>query len=942
MFWDADGDATTSTGGAGTWDTTSSLWRPGSATGTPLQTWLNDGSADAIFGGTAGTVTLGTSIDANSVQFTGSGAYTLSSTTNTITTGTISNAVGGGGSSPVLETIFANVLGTGAPGATNLTIQNTSTATGAAGATITSLQGMLSMNNGSLNSLTITGPTGGSYLKYNQVRIWNPLVNPFNPGVFDDGSRNAWNIFTTINITGDYAMLAGNTPDNGVAHAGSHNFIAPVHLNNNILLVAASVGNTMQFNGVIDGGGSMVITTNDPALPGAGQGAVVYGTHMTYGGVTRIMNSINGTGGGGGSSFGILRFAVDNALPSTTRLIFGDTGFTTAGAVDLNGTDETVTSLESVSGINAIGVIDGNGSHLHDGRGYRILTINGGLTSTYGAPLGIDTRTGFQLNFPNTNTGSTTLTNGGSTYTAGTVIAGGTVVSKNIINNGTSSPVGVGSVTVSGTSTSQFGTFGGTGQVPGAVVQNQFSHLAPGGPSNVDTANQLTLNGGLTLAGGSDVDLEFNGFGNDTVNTNGLTLTGVDTGSNRVVLNMFDLGAGVHNGTFALINYGSLSGGSISNFLLNPPVGFNAAHFTLQDTGSAIDVVVTGEASDITWSGAVSNAWNAGTPTTGTANFNGTGGQTKFFNGDRVTFDDNNGGNYNVVVDAAGVSPATVTINAGGNYTFSGGVVTSTVMSKQSGGIAQINDAQTYSTGATIGGGTLQIGPTGSLSGGAISVGTGATLELSAAGNVSGVASLSFTSATLRADASFATDRNIAIAGASGLDVDTQANNLTLSGVISGGSTVPFKKDGTGTLLITTPTTTTGAYTVNGGTLALSTGTAGISSGGVTVNSGATYWLRGTQSGYAPTASGGTVLLNNNSTLEFSGESGLLGASCLTFASNCYINQPSTIQGVDSASRLVTRNFIKNATFGNADPARPPSFISPAPASSTLPAAVWP
>src|ERR1700759_3294873 len=53
LFWDADAAATTATGGTGNWDTTSVIWRNGSATGT-LQAWVN--GSDAVFGGTAGTV----------------------------------------------------------------------------------------------------------------------------------------------------------------------------------------------------------------------------------------------------------------------------------------------------------------------------------------------------------------------------------------------------------------------------------------------------------------------------------------------------------------------------------------------------------------------------------------------------------------------------------------------------------------------------------------------------------------------------------------------------------------------------------------------------------------------------------------------------------------------------------------------------------------------
>lgn len=58
-YWDADGDTTTDTGGAGVWDTGSTLWRSGTDTGT-LSQWPNSDPAvdTAQFAGMADTVAL--------------------------------------------------------------------------------------------------------------------------------------------------------------------------------------------------------------------------------------------------------------------------------------------------------------------------------------------------------------------------------------------------------------------------------------------------------------------------------------------------------------------------------------------------------------------------------------------------------------------------------------------------------------------------------------------------------------------------------------------------------------------------------------------------------------------------------------------------------------------------------------------------------------------
>src|SRR5439155_22900331 len=252
-----------------------------------------------------------------------------------------------------------------------------------------------------------------------------------------------------------------------------------------------------------------------------GTGAVIYGEHMTYTGPTRIMNTYAASG----TAYGILRFLIDDALPANNQMIWGAAG-TDAGAMNLNGTNQTVGSIETTPGQQANGIQDNNASNLHGG--HDTLTISGNRTTSFSGAMGFARGTEpnqFALNLPATNTGSLTLTNGASLYTDGTTISGGTIISRNTLNNSANSPMGSGPVTVNGTSSSQFGTFGGSGQVVGAVTHNAFSHLVPGGPSAVDVSNPLTLNGGLTLNAGSNADFDLNGFGADTINTTALNVS---------------------------------------------------------------------------------------------------------------------------------------------------------------------------------------------------------------------------------------------------------------------------------------------------------------------------------------------------------------------------------------------------------------------------------
>ena len=79
LTWDANGGLA-GTGGSGTWNTSSAAW----ASGATFQPWNNAAFDNAIFGGTAGTVTLGVPINVHSLNFTASG-YTF--TGNVLTLG---------------------------------------------------------------------------------------------------------------------------------------------------------------------------------------------------------------------------------------------------------------------------------------------------------------------------------------------------------------------------------------------------------------------------------------------------------------------------------------------------------------------------------------------------------------------------------------------------------------------------------------------------------------------------------------------------------------------------------------------------------------------------------------------------------------------------------------------------------------------------------------
>jgi fibronectin-binding autotransporter adhesin len=74
LQWYANG---VTQGGTGTWNTTNADW---TANGTTFQAWNNGNLDDAVFGGTAGTVTLGVAITAHNLTFNTSGYVITGST----------------------------------------------------------------------------------------------------------------------------------------------------------------------------------------------------------------------------------------------------------------------------------------------------------------------------------------------------------------------------------------------------------------------------------------------------------------------------------------------------------------------------------------------------------------------------------------------------------------------------------------------------------------------------------------------------------------------------------------------------------------------------------------------------------------------------------------------------------------------------------------------
>jgi fibronectin-binding autotransporter adhesin len=409
--------------------------------------------------------------------------------------------------------------------------------------------------------------------------------------------------------------------------------------------------------------------------------------------------------------------------------------------------------------------------------------------------------------------GGLTLTSS-NTYTGATTIASGSVIL------GQTGTLGSGNITVSPGALLDVSAYAGGYNLNSGVLtvgRTSGPNTDVNGSLNVQNAalsliGTATLSGGLALNGGT---LDY-GANNLAQLGSALTLSG----SNEVALT-----TALSSGTYTLISGGSVpSLGTVqSDLYLGGLASTRQSYTWATPGGTAITLTVSGSAGNLLWNSA-NSTWN----TNNTSSWYNTAtlAADKFQTGDFATFNDMPGGGAAAVNIGGTVTPASITVsNTAVAYTFSGtgsiGGPASLVMNGP--GALTINNNNSYSGGTVINGGLLNLGNSGALGSGVLTI-AGGTLD-----NTSGAAM------TIGGNLAQNWNGNFTFVGSKPLNlgsglvtlgttptVTVNSSTLTVGGNISGSNGLTLA--GTGTLILAGPNTYTGNTTISQGVLQLGTG----------------------------------------------------------------------------------------------------------------------
>jgi hypothetical protein len=505
LFWDGDGTGTVN-GGSGTWDTTATRWST-SATGSTYQAWVNANNDDAFFPTVlpnppsgVSNVSVSVPITVNAIHFqnaanvvnfivSGTGAFTLTSgvvATEVPTASTTSYQMnpaitvpstgGNVGNGTNGDLIVANNT---TSGSSSMTLFGANTFADLRFTSTGSQNGRDQVVFGSLTAIKNIGVGNAATIYMNRD---NAQISWGSTGVWDGQS-----VYNNIVLNADNSSTADFTNNIGVN--GSYDIdyfgtISSAATGNNVSNLLLSQGTS---------GGTGVLNLKNAA---------------SYNGTTRFLNANAATNFAGAFRNDT---GADNALPVTTRLIWGAGNTAASGAYDLNGHSQTVTGLSTLPGstgpmggvvntsanpgslkINATATQDPYTGNI--GLPYQSITLNSGnvfgIYKRSGSSYPTNDNISVELLASSDPTAAVTFSRpAGMTYNGGTTIKGGILLLNNLTGSGT----GSGTVNV-GNGTGNLATIGGIGSISGDLTLLNQGRISPGSTGSdvgiFHTANQ--------------------------------------------------------------------------------------------------------------------------------------------------------------------------------------------------------------------------------------------------------------------------------------------------------------------------------------------------------------------------------------------------------------------------------------------------------------------
>jgi fibronectin-binding autotransporter adhesin len=871
LTWDPSHTPAAPSGGAGTWDLTDSYW----STGTGDIAWTDVSTAGtdlAVFGATAGAVSLNTNLSALGLQFTTTG-YTISGTgvltlgsggvnASTLTSGTTTIAnnmtlvatgiwTDGSGATVLASGILTGPGGITKTGAGQLTLSGANSYSG--GTTIT---GLLNAGNSAAlgtGTVTINGATGNELQLGSGVNVANALtIN--GGGIAVQGSlyvpvgnatySGSINITAATNAGGDFATAS---LANMLTVSGAITSSVPVTVRNGYVVIAGSQNYTSGTT--LANAGAIVQFATPGSMPATGTVALVSGTTVSVnvGGAGEFTTAASGAGSLGGLFGGIggqgapVTLAAGTSIGVDTTNASGPVVVSTAytstnnvGLLKLGAGNLTLTGGGTFAGIGAAGfpLAVQNG----------VLDLNGGTTTTTGA-------TGAAVGV----SGSGTLNiDGTSNVTFGTGVSyvgyeGGVgVLNMNSGNLTTGGELEVAGSPANGAFTGGAGTFnmnGGNVTVAALTISR--------GNNNVFVPNGTVNVSGGTLTSVSDVLLGFAGTGLGKLNITGGTVNVGTTVTKWLRIGEYDTARSevdISGGNLNLNTSTSIKmvqNGTTGAQVVNQTGGnvtFYSDYATTVGGTGALDMMLAGAAASSTTYNL--NGGNLTVPSiisttnvgSRTFNFNGglllpTASNTAFMNlgtGTEVANVRNGGALINPNGFSITIPQVLTHSNVVGDNPIDGGLTVS------GSGALTLTGVNTYTGPTTVTGGKLVLGGSGSI-------------NTSSGINVNG-AGARFTQAGTTAVTPVITVTN-GIADGNGTvgSINVLAGGGVANGVAGVGtftaSSINFVAAGTLNFTLTGPTAT--SPVIN--TTTLSTSNGGITSTGhVTVNANNTVWAPAT------------------------------------------------------------------------------------------------